>query len=133
MAAPLLSGCRENSRPGNEAAYPVNLLINAAHAIQARGEEVGEIVVRTWCDRDNAFVSISDNGCGIAPESCAKIFDAFYTTKDVGKGTGLGLSISSGLIRKHGGEILVASEVGVGSTFTVRLPLKQPQSGDKSQ
>ena len=111
----------------------MNLLINATHAIQARGEEVGEIVVRTWCDRDNAFVSISDNGCGIAPESCAKIFDAFYTTKDVGKGTGLGLSISSGLIRKHGGEILVASEVGVGSTFTVRLPLKQPQSGDKSQ
>ncbi len=111
----------------------MNLLINAVHAIQARGEEIGVIIVRTWCDRDNAFVSISDNGCGIAPESCGKIFDAFYTTKDVGKGTGLGLSISSGLIRKHGGEILVASEVGVGSTFTIRLPLKQPQSGDIPQ
>ncbi|MHB8121239.1 MAG: ATP-binding protein [Desulfuromonadaceae bacterium] len=111
----------------------MNLLINAAHAIQAKGEEVGDIVIRTWCDGENAFVSVSDNGCGIAPENCSKIFDAFFTTKDVGKGTGLGLSISAGIVRKHGGEITLASEVGVGSTFTVRLPLKPPQSGDKSQ
>lgn len=103
----------------------MNLLINAAHAIQSKGEEVGEIVIRTWCDGDNAFVSVSDNGCGIAPENCSKIFDAFFTTKEVGKGTGLGLSISSSIIRKHGGEISLSSEVGVGSTFIVRLPLKQ--------
>ncbi|MDD2271235.1 MAG: GAF domain-containing protein [Desulfuromonadaceae bacterium] len=108
----------------------MNLLMNAAHAIQAKGEEVGEIGIRTWCEGGNAFVSVSDNGCGIAPENCSKIFDAFYTTKEVGKGTGLGLSISSGLVRKHGGEIHVASEVGVGSTFTVRLPLHPPQSGE---
>ena len=105
----------------------MNLLINAAHAIQAKGEEVGEIVIRTWCDHNNAFVSVSDNGCGITPENCSKIFDAFFTTKDVGKGTGLGLSISSGIIRKHGGEITVTSEVGVGTTFTITLPLKPPQ------
>ena len=102
----------------------MNLLINAAHAIQAKGEEVGEIVVRTLCDGDNVFVSVSDNGCGIEPGNCSKIFDAFFTTKEVGKGTGLGLSISSGIVRKHGGEISVTSEVGVGSTFTVRLPIK---------
>jgi two-component system NtrC family sensor kinase len=108
----------------------MNLLINAAHAIQAKGSEVGEIVVRTWCDGDNVFVSVSDTGCGITPENCSKIFDAFFTTKEVGKGTGLGLSISAGIVRKHGGEIQVASEVGVGSTFTVRLPLKPPQSGE---
>jgi signal transduction histidine kinase len=101
----------------------MNLLINAAHAIQAKGDEVGEISICTWCDHESVFVSISDTGCGIAPEQRDKIFDAFYTTKDVGKGTGLGLSISSEIIRKHGGEISVATEVGVGSTFTVRLPL----------
>jgi len=111
----------------------MNLLINATHAIQSKGEESGEIVVRTWCDDSNAFISVSDTGCGIAPENYNKIFDAFFTTKEVGKGTGLGLSISAEIVRKHGGEILVASEVGAGSTFTVRLPLRPPQSGTDSQ
>ncbi len=111
----------------------MNLLINATHAIQSKGEETGEIVVRTWCDDSNAFISVSDTGCGIAPENYNKIFDAFFTTKEVGKGTGLGLSISAEIVRKHGGEILVASEVGAGSTFTVRLPLRPPQSGTDSQ
>jgi signal transduction histidine kinase len=101
----------------------MNLLINAAHAIQAKGDEVGEITICTWCDHEHVFVSIADNGCGIPPEHIDKIFDAFYTSKEVGKGTGLGLSISSEIIRKHGGEISVATEPGVGSTFTVRLPL----------
>jgi PAS domain S-box-containing protein len=105
----------------------MNLLINATHAIQAKGEEVGEIVIRTWCDQNSVFVSVSDNGCGIAPENCSKIFDAFFTTKDIGKGTGLGLSISAGIVRKHSGEITLTSELGVGSTFTVRLPLKQTE------
>jgi len=105
----------------------MNLLINATHAIQAKGDAIGEIVVRTWCNQVDAFVSVSDNGCGIPPENRSRIFDAFYTTKDVGKGTGLGLSISSGIIRKHGGEISVSSEVGIGTTFTVRLPLKPAQ------
>jgi two-component system NtrC family sensor kinase len=101
----------------------MNLLVNAAHAIQAKGQALGEIVIRSWSDTDNIFVSISDSGCGIAPENCKKIFDAFFTTKEVGKGTGLGLSISANIIRKHGGEISLASEVGVGTTFTIRLPL----------
>ena len=109
----------------------MNLLINAAHAIQAKGEEVGEIVIRTWCDDTDAYVSVSDTGCGIARENWDKIFNAFYTTKEVGKGTGLGLSISAGIIRKHGGEIKLSSEVGVGSTFTVRLPLQPAPSVDE--
>jgi two-component system NtrC family sensor kinase len=100
----------------------LNLLTNALHAIQNRGKELGEIVVRTWCDTTNIFVSVSDTGCGIPPENMARIFDAFYTTKDVGKGTGLGLSISAGIVRKHGGDVKVNSKVGFGSTFTVRLP-----------
>ena len=103
----------------------MNLLMNAAHAIQTKGEEVGTITIRTWSDHYNVFVSVSDTGCGIAPENRNKIFDAFYTTKEVGKGTGLGLSISASIVNNHGGDITVESEVGVGSTFTVRLPLKQ--------
>ena len=109
----------------------MNLLMNASHAIQAKGEEIGEIVIRTWSDQDNAFISVSDTGCGIEPDNWRKIFDAFYTTKEIGKGTGLGLSISSGIIRKHGGEIRLSSEVGVGSTFTVRLPLNPAQRVDE--
>lgn len=108
----------------------MNLLINAAHAIKAKSEEVGEITIRTWSDHYNVFVSVSDTGCGIAPGNRGKIFDAFYTSKDVGKGTGLGLSISAGIVHKHGGDITVESEVGVGSTFTVRLPLKPPVKGE---
>jgi two-component system NtrC family sensor kinase len=108
----------------------MNLLMNAAHAIQSKGEGGGEIVIRTWSNQDNAFVSVSDTGCGIEPENWRKIFDAFYTTKEIGKGTGLGLSISSGIIRKHGGEISLSSEVGIGSTFTVRLPLNPTHLAD---
>ncbi|MDU0459151.1 MAG: PAS domain S-box protein [Geobacteraceae bacterium] len=111
----------------------MNLLINATHAIQSKGEKSGEIVVRTWCDNSNAFVSVSDTGCGIAAENFNRIFDAFFTTKEVGKGTGLGLSISAEIVRKHGGEIMVASELGAGSTFTVRLPLNPPQAGNQPQ
>ena len=105
----------------------MNLLINAAHAIQDRGDSVGEIVVRSWSDQENIFVSVADTGSGIPQEKLGKVFDAFYTTKEIGKGTGLGLSISSEIIRKHGGEIAVTSEVGSGSTFTVRIPLTPPQ------
>ncbi len=101
----------------------MNLLINAAHSIQAKGEDVGEITITSWFDEASTFVSVSDTGCGIPHDRLSKIFDAFYTTKDVGKGTGLGLSISFGIVRKHGGEITVASEVGVGTTFTMRLPI----------
>lgn len=111
----------------------MNLLINAAHSIQDKGDMIGEITIRTRCDQDDVFVSVSDTGCGIAAEHSGKIFDAFFTTKEVGKGTGLGLSISSGIIRKHGGDIFVESEVGKGSTFTVRLPLNPPETGENMQ
>ena len=97
----------------------MNLLVNAAHAI----EGYGEITVRTWAEKDMAFFSVTDSGCGIPPENIGKIFDAFFTTKEIGKGTGLGLSISYDIVKKHGGEITVESEVGKGTTFTVRLPV----------
>ena len=98
----------------------LNLLVNAAHAM---GENQGTITVRTWSEKENVFVSVADTGCGIPDEIRHRIFEPFFTTKEVGKGTGLGLSISYEIIRKHGGEISVESEVGQGTTFIVRLPV----------
>jgi len=72
---------------------------------------------------DSVAIKIRDQGEGIAPALLSKIFDPFFTTKDVDRGTGLGLAISHGIIEKHRGRIDVESEVGVGTTFTVRLPL----------
>ena len=107
----------------------LNLLVNAAHAIEAVGENgLGTINVRTWCDGKNVLISFTDSGCGIPKENLSRIFDPFFTTKDVGKGTGLGLAISYDIIKKHGGELTVASEVGKGTTFTIRLPVEAKNS-----
>src|SRR6202042_3765170 len=75
-------------------------------------------------DRPGAFVAISveDTGTGIAPENLTAIFEPFYTTKEVGKGTGLGLSQALGFAKQSGGEIVAASALGQGSTFTIYLP-----------
>ncbi len=99
----------------------MNLLINAAHAI----EERGTITVRTGTEGDEVWVEITDTGKGIVPEHLQKIFDPFFTTKPIGKGTGLGLSLSYGIIQKHRGRIEVYSEVGKGTTFRVCLPVRQ--------
>jgi two-component system NtrC family sensor kinase len=71
-------------------------------------------------------IEIQDNGSGIKPEHRARLFEPFFTTKPIGQGTGLGLAVSFGIIREHGGTIEVESEFGRGSTFRVRLPLRQP-------
>lgn len=97
----------------------MNLLVNAGQAI----EKQGEITVRTWHESGSIYASISDNGCGMAPEVINRIFEPFYTTKEVGKGTGLGLSITYDIIKKHNGEITVESETGKGTTFKVRIPI----------
>jgi two-component system NtrC family sensor kinase len=97
----------------------MNLLVNAAHAI----ENQGEITVRTWHDNESIFASVSDTGCGMVPEVVNRIFEPFFTTKEVGKGTGLGLSITYDIIKAHKGEINVESEPGKGTTFTIRLPV----------
>jgi two-component system NtrC family sensor kinase len=101
----------------------LNLLVNAAHAL---GDRQGNITVRTWSKSDHIFVSVADNGCGMPEEIRQRIFEPFFTTKEAGKGTGLGLSISYDIIRKHDGEITVDSDVGKGTTFTVKLPVKGP-------
>jgi two-component system NtrC family sensor kinase len=101
----------------------MNLLVNAGHSIESQGL----ITITTWSDTDSAYVSIADNGCGIAPEHLTRIFEPFFTTKELGKGTGLGLSISYDIIKKHHGDITVESVVDEGTTFTVRLPLENPE------
>jgi two-component system NtrC family sensor kinase len=102
----------------------MNVIANAAQAI----EKNGHIWISTLENPNgrDGFISISvqDDGKGISPENLDKIFDPFYTTKDVGQGTGLGLSISYGIVHNHGGEISVKSNVGVGTEFTIVLPMR---------
>lgn len=105
--------------PGQLNQVFLNLLVNAAQAI----EEKGQVRIASFSRDDCVFVEISDDGCGIPEENLKSIFNPFFTTKDVGEGTGLGLSISYAIVQKHGGEILVRSEVGKGTTFTIQLPL----------
>ncbi|MGD0917871.1 MAG: PAS domain S-box protein [Thermodesulfobacteriota bacterium] len=97
----------------------MNLLINAGDAI----EKQGEILIKTWDEDGSIWVGISDTGRGILKEDLNRIFEPFFTTKEVGKGTGLGLSITYEIVKNHHGEIGVESEVGKGTTFTVRIPI----------
>ena len=100
----------------------LNILVNAAHAIEGQGE----IRIATWAAAESVNIAISDNGCGIAPEDVKRIFDPFFTTKEVGKGTGLGLAIAYDIVvNKHGGIIDVTSEIDTGTTFTITLPVKR--------
>ncbi|MGY4664916.1 two-component system NtrC family sensor kinase [Pseudomonas chlororaphis] len=100
----------------------MNLIVNAA---QAMGNERGTITLRNGVEGENVWIEVADNGSGIPPDSLQKIFDPFFTTKPVGQGTGLGLSLSYGIVKKHRGDISVRSEVGVGTTFRVELPVHQ--------
>jgi two-component system NtrC family sensor kinase len=97
----------------------MNLLVNAAQAIEHRGE----IHITSGVEGDEAVVRITDTGAGMSPETRARLFTPFFTTKPAGQGTGLGLSICYVIINRHNGRIDVESEPGRGSTFTVRLPL----------
>ncbi len=96
----------------------LNLLVNAGQAMVGPGD----ILLTSRHDECFVYASVSDTGAGIPEEIMNRIFDPFFTTKDVGKGTGLGLSISAEIVKKHEGELLVASVLGVGTTFTVKLP-----------
>lgn len=98
----------------------LNVIANAVQAMP----DGGELTVRAALEKPNRIkVQVSDTGVGIPEEHLPNIFDPFFTTKDVGKGTGLGLSVSYGIIKKHGGQILVDSKVDAGTTFTFVLPV----------
>jgi len=109
----------------------LNMIVNATHAIErkaADGGGRGTITLKTRSDSQNAIISIADNGCGIPASVMGRIFDPFFTTKPVGKGTGQGLAIARAVIQSHGGRIDVESTLGLGTTFTIRIPL-----GDESK
>ena len=99
----------------------MNIIINAAEAM----EHGGKLVITTRHDPTGPCVEVTfeDNGCGIAEADLERIFDPFFTTKGARRGTGLGLAVSYGIVKEHKATITAESEVGKGTTFTVRLPL----------
>lgn len=125
----------------------LNLIVNAAHAIgdgridiSAVSETgvvpenpMGTIVVRTGVVGDHARITVTDTGCGMTAETTERIFEQFFTTKEVGRGTGQGLSMVHRIIDAHHGLIDVESIVGVGTTFIVDLPLSNPVSEEDDE
>jgi two-component system NtrC family sensor kinase len=101
----------------------MNIIVNAAEAMHGSGTLT--IITFPAPDRKTVFVEFTDTGEGILEENLTRIFDPFFTTKEVGKGTGLGLATSYGIVEDHGGKINVKSKVGVGTTFTIELPIHQ--------
>jgi signal transduction histidine kinase len=102
----------------------MNLVMNAKQAIAKEGEiRIRTRYVPSEGTGGVVYVDVEDTGCGIQPKDLSRIFDPFFTTKSTGEGTGLGLSVSYGIVKNHGGDILVQSEPGKGSTFTVVLPV----------
>ena len=100
----------------------VNLINNAAQAVASTGRPGGILVrARRWLD--GVAIDVIDDGPGMSETVAAQVFEPFFTTKPEGEGTGLGLSISQGILREHGGRIMLSTEEGRGSTFTVQLPL----------
>lgn len=106
----------------------LNILGNALDAVQDRSQ--GQVVVQTGYDpaTRTVFVSIADNGPGISPEHMEAIFNLFESTKGA-RGTGIGLPVSQKIVREHGGEIVVQSQVGLGSTFTLEWPAHEEEAG----
>lgn len=102
----------------------MNLVLNAVQAIRGGGV----IRIRTRMTDEHGIIEVEDTGCGIPASVLPRIFDPFFTTKGTGEGTGLGLSVSLGIVERHGGQLLVESEVGKGSIFTVCLPLARERS-----
>ena len=117
--------------PGEISQVILNLIVNAAHAIgdvrrvfTEKAGEKGTIIVSTRRDGEWVEISVRDPVTGILEPIREKIFDPFFTTKDVGRGTGHGLAIAHAVVaQKHGGSITFETEMGVGTTFIVRLPL----------
>jgi len=109
----------------------LNLIVNAAHAIDAKGtrdgDSKGAITITSRVDGPFAVIGVQDTGCGVPNEIRHRIFDPFFTTKEVGKGTGQGLAIAHRIVNEHhGGTIDFQSEVGRGTRFEIRLPLAGP-------
>lgn len=119
--------------PGQMQQVFVNLLVNAGEAMPEGGRLLvktrkifGNSSAPTSVGGDAVQIIVSDTGIGIPPENLRKIFDPFFTSKDVGQGTGLGLAVTHGIVEGHGGSIAVDSTPGQGTTFTVTIPADGP-------
>jgi len=99
----------------------INILLNAIEAMP----QGGTLTVSSGIEDEMAAIQFTDTGIGIPEENLPKILDPFFTTKKQGKGTGLGLSVSYGIVERHQGKLEVKSKVGKGTTFTVKLPIKE--------
>jgi signal transduction histidine kinase len=102
----------------------MNILSNAIQAI----DEKGEIFIKTVSEGASVSITIRDSGKGMDEEVQKRIFEPFYTTKDMGKGTGLGLSISYSIVEQHNGKINMSSELSKGTEFIITLPVQQKSS-----
>lgn len=110
----------------------LNLVVNASHAIAdvvgTTGKK-GKISITTACDNTHAIIRVQDTGAGIPEHARARVFEPFFTTKEVGKGTGQGLAMAYNcVVKRHKGSIDFETELGVGTTFIIRLPLTSPTS-----
>ncbi len=117
-------------RGGEISQVLLNLVVNAAHAmatVAQRTKRRGTLTVRTFRDGDSIAIAIGDTGDGIPPQLHDRIFDPFFTTKAVGQGTGQGLAIARTVVERHRGSLTFESTLGVGTVFTVRLPVDQAQ------
>ncbi|HEY2907413.1 MAG TPA: ATP-binding protein, partial [Vicinamibacterales bacterium] len=108
----------------------LNMVMNAEHALQAAGEG-GRIEITTSSAGDRIVATVRDTGRGIPPNVLSRIFEPFYTTKEVGKGTGLGLAIAYGIVQEHGGHIAAANHPDGGAIFTVELPASRGRQNRK--
>lgn len=98
------------------------VIVLATNAIDAMPDG-GDLTFRVFEQRSRLVIEVSDTGTGIPPENMSKIYEPFFTTKEVGNGTGLGLAVCYGIISEHGGRLNVRSSVGVGTTFSIMLPV----------
>ena len=121
----------------------MNLITNAYHAVEGMGGTINIALKETEFEKDDlhinemksgkyACITISDNGTGIDQALIDKIFDPYFTTKELGKGTGLGLSVVHGIVKEHGGDIRVHSEAGKGTSFHVYLPILEDAKNSKT-
>jgi signal transduction histidine kinase len=108
----------------------MNLLINACHAVKDGGRV--EVSTSSLEHEREIYIQVRDTGCGISQENIDRIWDPFFTTKEVGKGVGLGLALTYNIVKRHGGEIKVVSSIGEGATFTVTLPIKGKEEIDSA-
>jgi signal transduction histidine kinase len=106
----------------------LNLFLNARDAMP----KGGWLTIATRAGSGQATVEVADTGSGIPADHLSRIYDPFFTTKEIGKGTGLGLSITYGIVQEHGGTITCDSSVGQGTRFTLELPLASSRAAERA-